>query len=114
MEGCIFCSIVGGKTPVDKVYEDDKVIAFKDINQQAPTHILIIPKEHIPTLLDIREKHQELIGWIHIVASRLAKEFGIADDGFRVVNNCNDYGGQSVFHIHFHLLGGRRLQWPPG
>ena len=114
MEDCLFCKIIDGQIDSDIVYEDNKVIAFKDINPQAPTHILIVPKKHISTLLDLEEEDNQLIGHIYQVANELAKEEGIAEDGFRVVSNCKEAGGQTVFHIHYHLLGGRDLQWPPG
>ncbi len=114
MDDCLFCKIVQGKLNTELLYEDDQVIAFKDIEPQAPIHILIIPRKHIPTLLDMKKEDQELIGHIYHVASQLAKEFKIGEDGFRVVSNCNELGGQSVYHIHFHLLGGRNMQWPPG
>ena len=114
MEDCLFCKIVDGEIDSDIVYEDEQVIAFKDINPQAPTHILIAPKKHIPTLLDLEEEDNELVGHIYQVAKELAQKEGIAEDGFRVVSNCNEAGGQTVFHIHYHLLGGRDLQWPPG
>ena len=114
MEDCLFCKIIDGQIDSDIVYEDEQVIAFKDINPQAPTHILIAPKKHISTLLDLEEADNQLIGHIYQVANKLAKEEGIAEDGFRVVSNCKEAGGQTVFHIHYHLLGGRDLQWPPG
>ena len=111
---CLFCQIVAKEVESDIIYEDEKVIAFKDINPQAPVHYLIIPKKHIETILDLAAEDQELIGHLHQVANQLAVEAGIADDGFRIVNNCKDAGGQTVYHLHFHLLGGRNLQWPPG
>jgi histidine triad (HIT) family protein len=111
---CIFCDIVNREIESDIVYEDEQVIAFRDVNPQAPVHILIVPKEHIATTLDLTEDNSEVIGHIYQVAVELAKDEGIAEDGFRIVNNCNEAGGQTVFHIHFHLLGGRNLQWPPG
>ncbi|MGM0502659.1 MAG: histidine triad nucleotide-binding protein [Bacillota bacterium] len=114
MEDCLFCKIIDGEIDSDLVYEDEQVIAFKDINPQAPTHILIVPKKHISTLLDLEEDDNQLVGHIYQVANQLAEEEGIAEDGFRVVSNCNEAGGQTVFHIHYHLLGGRDLQWPPG
>ncbi len=114
MEDCIFCKIIAGEVETDLVYEDEKVIAFKDINQQAPVHLLIVPRKHIPSLNDLSEDDYSLVAYIHKIAGKLAKEFGIAEDGFRIVVNCNDDGGQTVYHIHFHLLGGRELQWPPG
>ncbi|MGI9276896.1 MAG: histidine triad nucleotide-binding protein [Endozoicomonas sp.] len=109
---CLFCKMVAGEIPTDKVYEDDDVLAFRDINPQAPTHILIIPKKHIATLNDADDP--ALLGRLMVTAKNLAAEEGLADDGYRVVMNCNSHGGQSVYHIHLHLLGGRQLTWPPG
>ncbi len=114
MDDCLFCKIVAGEIDSDLIYEDEQVIAFKDIKPQAPTHILIVPRKHISTLLDLEEEDNQLVGHIYQVAKELAKREGIAEDGFRVVSNCNEAGGQSVYHIHYHLLGGRDLQWPPG
>ncbi|MDP0589130.1 MAG: histidine triad nucleotide-binding protein [Candidatus Endonucleobacter bathymodioli] len=111
---CLFCKMVEGEIPTDKVFEDDDVLAFKDINPAAPSHVLIIPKKHISTLNNVAPDEQMLMGKIMLTACRLASELGIADDGYRVVMNCNSQGGQSVYHIHLHLLGGRQLQWPPG
>jgi histidine triad (HIT) family protein len=114
MADCIFCKIVNGEIPADRVYEDDKVIAFNDIEPQAPIHILIIPKEHIPSLNSIDESNNSIIGHIHYVITKIAKEKGIDQKGYRVVNNCGKEGGQTVSHLHFHLLGGRNMMWPPG
>ncbi|WP_427339533.1 histidine triad nucleotide-binding protein [Caloranaerobacter sp. DY30410] len=114
MSDCIFCKIVNGEIPSNKVYEDDKVLAFEDINPQAPVHILVIPKEHIPSIKDINEDNIDIISHIHLVIKKLAKEKGIDQDGFRIVNNCGEKGGQTVGHLHYHLLGGRHLMWPPG
>ena len=114
MSDCLFCNIVSGEIPTDFVYEDENVIAFRDINPQAPTHILIIPREHIETLNDIDQSHVELLGAMQLTASYLAKEEGINEKGFRTVFNCNRAAGQTVFHIHLHLLGGRSMGWPPG
>lgn len=114
MSDCLFCKIIQGEMETDFVYEDEKVVAFKDTDAQAPVHLLIVPKKHIATLLEMEDEDISLIGHIYKVASKLARETGIADDGFRVVSNCNEQGGQTVFHIHFHLLGGRDMQWPPG
>lgn len=114
MDNCLFCKIIKGEIPSSKVYEDDKVFAFKDIDPKAPVHILIVPKEHISTLNELNEKNATVISHIFTVAASLAKEFDVADSGYRVVSNCGENGGQSVFHIHFHLLGGRSLSWPPG
>ena len=96
------------------VYEGDSVLAFNDINPQAPTHVLIIPREHIATLNDLESKHSDVVGEMHLVAQQIARERGHAEDGYRTVFNCNAAAGQTVFHIHLHLLGGRNLGWPPG
>ena len=114
MADCIFCKIANKDIPSEIVYEDDRVIAFKDLNPQAPVHILVIPKKHISTLNDIEEKDSALIGHIYYTIKKLAKDMEIDEDGFRVVSNCGEFGGQTVFHIHFHLLGGRKFSWPPG
>lgn len=114
MPDCIFCKIISGEIPGDRVYEDDKVIAINDINPQAPVHILIMPKEHIPSLMEVGEEKAELLSHILKVAAKLASQKGIDSSGFRVVNNCGEEGGQTVGHIHFHLLGGRQMAWPPG
>jgi len=106
---CVFCKIVKGELPAKVVYEDELVMAFHDINPQAPVHILVIPKEHIPTLNDLEERHKELIGHIFLVIKKIAQELGIADSGYRVIVNCNRDGGQEVYHLHYHLLGGKPL-----
>lgn len=111
---CLFCKIIAGDIPSVKVYEDDKVFAFRDIEPQAPTHILIIPKEHIASANELTEENASIVGHIFAVAAKIAKEEGIADGGYRIVNNCGEDGGQTVKHLHFHMLGGRSLQWPPG
>jgi histidine triad (HIT) family protein len=111
---CIFCEIIEKKRPAKIIYEDDIVVAFEDISPQAPVHTLVIPKKHIPISLDIREEDYTLIGYIFQVANKIAKEKGIADRGFRLVMNCNRDAGQTVFHLHFHILGGRLMHWPPG
>ena len=111
---CIFCKIIAGEIPSTKVYEDDKILAFKDIEPQAPVHIIIIPKEHIKSANDINEENCALIGKIFNAAAKIAKELGISENGYRIVNNCGADGGQTVGHIHFHMLGGRSLAWPPG
>lgn len=113
-DDCLFCKIIAGEIPAKKVYEDDKVIAFDDINPQAPVHKIIIPRQHIATLNDLEPGHNELTGHILHTAAKLAKELGIEEDGYRVVMNCNAGGGQTVFHIHMHLVGGRGMKWPPG
>ena len=111
---CLFCKIVAGDIPSAKVYEDDKVYAFRDIEPQAPVHILIIPKEHIASANELTEENASIVGHIFAVAAKIAKEEGIAEGGYRIVNNCGQDGGQTVGHLHFHMLGGRSLQWPPG
>jgi diadenosine tetraphosphate (Ap4A) HIT family hydrolase len=114
MENCIFCRIIEGEIPAEKVYEDDKIIAIRDISPVAPLHVLLISRKHIVNTLDLQDDDHELVGHIFSVAALLAKKNGIADSGFRVVNNNNAGAGQSVFHLHFHLLGGRVFTWPPG
>jgi histidine triad (HIT) family protein len=111
---CIFCKIAEKNLPSKIVYEDEKSLAFEDINPQAPIHILIIPRKHIPTVLDISDDDRDLIGHLFQVANKVAKERGIADRGFRLVMNCNSEAGQTVYHLHLHLLGGRSMHWPPG
>lgn len=111
---CLFCKIIAGEIPSAKVYEDDKVYAFRDIEPQAPVHILIIPKEHIASANELNEENSAIVGHIFAVAANIAKEEGISDGGYRIVNNCGEDGGQTVGHLHFHMLGGRSLQWPPG
>lgn len=110
---CLFCKIVAGDTPAKKIYEDDLVVAFHDIAPQAPVHFLVIPKKHISTMNDLQEDDRELAGHILYTAQRLAGELGCAD-GFRVTMNCNELGGQTVYHIHLHVLGQRQMSWPPG
>ena len=111
---CLFCKIIAGDIPYAKVYEDDKVLAFRDIEPQAPVHILIIPKEHIASANELNEENASVVGHIYAVAAKIAKEEGIAEGGYRIVNNCGVDGGQTVGHLHFHMLGGRSLAWPPG
>lgn len=114
MSDCIFCGIAGGKIPAEKVHEDDSLVAFADINPVAPVHILIVPKKHIATLNDASSADEALLGKILLCAKQLAAERDLAEEGYRTVVNCMAGAGQSVFHIHAHLLGGRVLQWPPG
>ena len=114
VKDCLFCKILAGEIPADIVYESSAAIAFRDINPQAPTHVLIIPREHIATINDIAEEHHALVGSLYSVAGDIARQEGIAEPGYRVVMNCNAGAGQTVFHIHLHLLGGRSLGWPPG
>ena len=111
---CIFCKIADKTMPSDIVYEDDLVVAFRDIDPQAPVHILVIPKKHISTVLTLTHEDKELVGHMFLVAASLSREQQIAQNGFRLVTNCNKDGGQTVFHLHMHLLGGRSLHWPPG
>ena len=111
---CLFCQIVEKAVPAKIVHEDDRLIAFEDVNPQAPVHLLIVPRKHIPGGLDLTETDRELVGEVFLLAAKLAMERGIAEGGYRVVLNTNAGAGQSVFHIHYHLLGGRMLRWPPG
>lgn len=111
---CLFCKIADKQLASDLIYEDDTVVAFHDINPQAPTHIIIIPREHIATLNDLSAEHKVLMGHMVHTATRLAGDHNLSKMGYRVVMNCNAHGGQSVFHIHMHLLGGRLMSWPPG
>ena len=111
---CLFCKIVSGDINADIVYEDDNVLAFRDINPQAPTHVLIIPRKHIATINDLEDADAGAVGALYLAARDIAKQFGIAEDGYRVAMNCNQAAGQTVFHLHLHLLGGRELSWPPG
>jgi len=111
---CIFCRIVAGKAPADSMTKDEMVTALHDANPQAPTHILVIPNEHLESIGDIRSEHGGLLGRMISVANQLAVQEGIAQTGYRLVTNRGDHGGQSVYHLHLHLLGGRRMRWPPG
>lgn len=113
MSDCIFCKIAAGDIPSRKVHEDDEIVAFHDVNPQAPVHVLVVPRRHIPSLDAAGEADERLLGSMLLVAQRAAKELGIAS-AYRVVNNCGASAGQSVFHIHLHVLGGRALSWPPG
>ena len=111
---CFFCKIVAGDVPAEIIYKSDNVIAFRDINPQAPTHVLIIPRKHISTMNDINPEHEAIVGSLFIAAKSIAAQEGLSDDGYRVVINCNEAAGQTVFHLHLHLLGGRLMNWPPG
>ena len=113
MEDCLFCKIASGDIPSTKVYEDQQIVAFRDINPQAPTHILIIPRRHIERLTDLGPAEAELIGQMTLLANKIAQDEGIVE-GFRTVFNCGEGADQSVWHIHMHLLGGRPMTWPPG
>ncbi len=114
MENCLFCKIIHGEIPANKVFEDEKIIAFDDINPQAPIHILIIPKEHFASLNEIPEEKKDVLSHILLKARQLAREKGVAKSGYRILLNTARDSGQEVFHIHFHLLGGRKMLWPPG
>jgi histidine triad (HIT) family protein len=114
VDDCLFCKIAEKKIPSTIVYEDESIIAFEDINPQAPVHVLVIPRKHIPTTLDIRKEDHSVVGQMFQTAYRIAEDRGIAQRGFRLVMNTNQDAGQSVYHIHLHLLGGRRMHWPPG
>ena len=111
---CIFCKIANGELESEIVYQDEEVLAFRDVNPQAPTHILCIPRKHISTTNDLSAEDEALAGKLLLTASQLAKQLGFAEDGYRLVMNCNGHAGQTVFHIHLHLLGGRHMSWPPG
>ncbi|NOQ51573.1 MAG: HIT domain-containing protein [Desulfuromonadaceae bacterium] len=111
---CLFCKIIRGEIPATIIYEDAEIVAFKDVDPQAPQHFLIVPRKHIRNALDLTTADNNLIGNIYQVAGKLAHDLGFAEDGFRIVNNCNEAGGQAVWHLHFHLLGGRDMTWPPG
>ena len=114
MSKTLFTKIIDREIPADIVYEDNEIISFKDINPQAPIHLLIVPKKIIPTLNDLADSDFELIGKMFRVAQKLAKENNLSESGFRTVFNCNEDGGQTVYHLHLHLIGGRQLHWPPG
>jgi histidine triad (HIT) family protein len=111
---CLFCKIIAGDIPADIIYESDTAIAFRDINPRAPTHVLIVPREHIATINDINPEQEAIVGSLFSAARAIAAQEGLSDDGYRAVMNCNAAAGQTVFHLHLHLLGGRILGWPPG
>jgi len=113
-KNCLFCRIIKGEIPSQIVYESPEILGFRDINPQAPTHILLVPRQHIATTNDLEDAHAEIIGKLVLVARDLAKKEGISEAGYRLVFNCNRNAGQAVFHIHLHLLGGRVFSWPPG
>lgn len=113
-QDCLFCKILAGEVPAEVVLESETALAFRDINPRAPTHVVIIPKQHIATINDIETDDQAVVGSLFIAAQAIARQEGLADGGYRVVMNCNEDAGQSVFHIHLHLLGGRQMGWPPG
>lgn len=109
MEDCLFCKIVKGEIPSKKVYEDGEVYAFSDINPQAPIHILVIPKKHISSIAELNEENKDIVGEIFMVINKIAKENGFLEDGFRVISNCGENAGQTVKHLHFHVLAGKKL-----
>lgn len=114
MADCVFCKLISGEIPSNPIHEDDDFVGFVDVNPQAPTHLLLCPRKHIETVLDLTDQDAELLGRMFLVANDLARKHGLADDGFRYVLNCKAAGGQSVYHIHLHILGGRQMRWPPG
>lgn len=114
MDGCIFCNIINGEIPSVKVYENEDVYAFNDISPVAPVHVLIIPKEHLASVNDLTEENVSLISKMYLAAVEIAKQLGVDQSGYRLITNCGEAAGQSVHHIHFHLLAGRDLAWPPG
>jgi histidine triad (HIT) family protein len=114
MTDCLFCKVRDNEIPADIVYENDDVLAFNDVNPHAPVHILIIPRKHISTINDLHDGDELIMGKLFSAAKIIAKQKGVSDDGFRLVVNCNEDAGQTVFHIHMHLLAGRTLTWPPG
>ena len=114
MADCIFCQIAAGQIDSDLVHQDELVVAFRDLNPQAPVHILIIPRQHIPSLDAAGEEHTQVLGHLALVSAEIARQQGIAKDGYRLVTNVGQHGGQEIDHLHVHLLGGRTMQWPPG
>ncbi|NIP72950.1 MAG: histidine triad nucleotide-binding protein [Gammaproteobacteria bacterium] len=114
MADCVFCKMVAGEINPDVVYEDEEVLAFRDVNPQAPVHVLVVPRRHIATLNDVTEAEAPLIGRLYLAAKTVAEHEGIAERGYRTLINCNPEAGQSVFHLHLHVLGGRPMHWPPG
>lgn len=111
---CLFCKIINGEVPSEKVYEDDMVYAFRDIAPQAPEHVIIIPKLHISSANEITEENSKYVAHIFEAVPKIAKQLGIDEKGYRIINNCGEYGGQTVMHLHFHLTGGRQFAWPAG
>ena len=114
MDDCIFCRIAAGDIPAELVYEDELVVGFRDLNPQAPTHVLVIPRKHIATLNDLSDDDELIVGRMIGAARKIARQEGLDEAGYRTVMNCNEAGGQTVFHIHLRLLGGRMMHWPPG
>ena len=111
---CIFCKIVAGEIPADILYQDDDVMCFRDVAPQAPTHLLVIPKKHIGSIVELEQSDTDIAGKILVTATKMAKQDGVSESGYRVAMNCGDEGGQTVGHIHMHVLGGRQMGWPPG
>jgi len=111
---CIFCKIAKGEIPAKIIFKDDKVVAFEEISPQGPVHILVIPTKHIPTLLDITDEDEKLMGYMYTVINKIAEEKSLNDKGFRLVINCKKDAGQEIFHVHIHMIGGRKFGWPPG
>jgi len=114
MKDCTFCDIIAGKRESQMVYQDDRIVAFKDINPQAPVHVLIVPRKHIDSILTLTPEDQDLVGAMFLCAQKLARQLGVDEKGFRLVVNTGKYAGQAIYHIHMHLIGGRRMTWPPG
>ena len=114
MSDCLFCKMVAGEIKPDVVFEDEAVLAFRDVNPQAPLHVLVIPRQHIATTNDLTEDNVDIVGKLYLAAKQIAADEGVAEPGYRMVMNCNPGAGQSVYHIHLHLLGGRAMGWPPG
>ena len=114
MSDCLFCKIVSGEISCDKLYENDKLVAFRDIDPKAPVHILVIPKKHIKSINDLESSDKYLAGELILASKKIAKDQGIDSKGFRTIFNTNDDGGQTVYHIHMHMMGGRQMKWPPG
>lgn len=114
MTDCLFCKMINGEIKPDVVLETNDVLAFRDINPQAPTHVLVVPKQHISTINDLQADHEALIGKLYLAAQEVARKEGVSESGYRTVMNCGEGAGQSVFHIHLHVLGGRKMKWPPG
>jgi len=114
MSDCLFCKIANGQIPAKIVFQNDKAIAFEDMHPEAPTHIIIIPKKHIPTVLDITDEDKDIMGYLYLVVNKIAADKSLTESGFRLIVNCGESGGQEVPHIHIHMLGGRLFGWPPG
>ena len=114
MDNCLFCKIIKGEIPANKVYENDHVLAFKDIDPKAPIHILVIPKKHIKSINELNSSDKYLAGELILASKKIAKDEGISLEGYRIIFNTNDDGGQTVYHIHMHIMGGRQMKWPPG